>query len=76
MVGLTKDLFSLRKMQKDEKRKDRKKSKEDKNKDKLSLLLTIIVVILILVLLWFITFTNKFVRELTVENTLLSWLFK
>ncbi len=53
-----------------------KKDKATRKKDFLALGITILLVILILVVLWFIPITNQFVRELTVESPMLSWMFK
>ena len=50
--------------------------KEVTKKDILALVLTIIVVILIGVALWFIPFTNSWMRELIFENPLFSWIGK
>ena len=48
--------------------------KELTKKDILALILTIIVVILIGVALWFIPFTNSWMRELLFENPLFNWI--
>ena len=48
--------------------------KEVTKKDILALVLTIIVVILIGVALWFIPFTNTWMRELLFENPLFNWI--
>ena len=48
--------------------------KELTKKDILALILTIIVVILIGVALWFIPFTNGWMRELLFENPLFNWI--
>ena len=48
--------------------------KEVTKKDILALVLTIIVVILIGVALWFIPFTNGWMRELLFENPLFNWI--
>ena len=53
-----------------------KKDAETIKKDRLALIITIFVIILLGVIAWFVPFTNQFMRELTVENPLLSWLFK
>lgn len=41
----------------------------------LAIAITIIIVVLLCVIMWFIPFTNNFVRTLTVDNQLLSWMF-
>ena len=48
--------------------------KELTKKDILALILTIIVVILIGIALWFIPFTNGWMRELLFENPLFNWI--
>ena len=48
--------------------------KEITKKDILAFVLTIIVVILIGVALWFIPFTNGWMRELLFENPLFNWI--
>lgn len=48
--------------------------KEVTKKDILALVLTIIVVILIGIALWFIPFTNGWMRELLFENPLFNWI--
>lgn len=45
-------------------------------KDFLALGLTVITVIIIGIILWFIPFTNGWMRELIFENPLFSWMFK
>ena len=48
--------------------------KEVTKKDILALVLTIIIVILIGIALWFIPFTNGWMRELLFENPLFNWI--
>ena len=43
-------------------------------KDAIAIVLTIIVVLLIGVILWFIPFTNGWMRELLFENPLFNWI--
>ena len=45
-------------------------------KDFLALGLTVVTVIIIGIILWFIPFTNGWMRELIFENPLFSWMFK
>ena len=52
----------------------REEFKEITKKDILAFVLTIIVVILIGVVLWFIPFTNGWMRELLFENPLFNWI--
>ena len=40
-----------------------------------AILLTAIIIIILGIILWFIPFTNGFIRELIFENPLLSWMF-
>lgn len=50
------------------------KRKEITKKDIVSLILTIIIIILIGVALWFIPFTNGWIREILFENPLFNWI--
>lgn len=54
----------------------RQKLKEMTQKDVLAIILTIIVVILIGIVLWFIPFTNGWMRELLFENPIFNWIGK
>ena len=49
--------------------------KEMTKKDIFAILLTIVIVVLIGVVLWFIPFTNGWMRELLFENPLFSWIW-
>lgn len=66
--GLIQDLINSK--------EKREKVKNITKIDILALLLTIIVVILIGVILWFIPFTNGWMRELLFENPLFNWIGK
>ena len=52
----------------------RKKLKEMTKIDVIAIILTIIVVVLIGIALWFIPFTNGWMRELLFENPLFNWI--
>lgn len=52
----------------------KKENKEITKKDILAIILTIIVIILIGIILWFIPFTNGWMRELLFENPLFNWI--
>ena len=52
----------------------REQVKEVPKKDILAIVLTIVVIILIGIILWFIPFTNGWMRELLFENPLFSWI--
>lgn len=54
----------------------RQQIKEITKKDIFAIILTIIIVILIGIILWFVPFTNGWMRELIFENPLFSWIFK
>ena len=54
----------------------REEIKEVTKKDILAIVLTIIVVIIIGIILWFIPFTNGWMKELLFENPLFSWIGK
>ena len=66
LVELTKELYSSR--------PKREEFKEMTKKDAIAIVLTIIVVLLIGVILWFIPFTNGWMRELLFENPLFNWI--
>lgn len=72
MVDLTKTLIHDLARNKEK----RKQLKEMTQKDILAIVLTIIVVILIGVILWFLPFTNAWMRELLFENPLFNWIGK
>lgn len=71
MYGMTKDTFSFLK-EAIVNLKNKKMEKEDWT----ALGLTFIVVIILGVILWFIPFTNGWMREITVDSPLLKWIFK
>lgn len=73
IIELTKELVRDLTRGKD-KRKKTKEAKEITKTDVLAVILTIIVVILIGVILWFIPFTNGWMRELLFENPLFNWI--
>lgn len=52
----------------------REEIKDITKKDIIAIILTIIVIILIGILLWFIPFTNGWIRELLFENPLFNWI--
>lgn len=52
----------------------RKEKKEITQKDIIAVILTIIVVICIGIILWFVPFTNAWMRELLFENPLFNWI--
>ncbi len=52
----------------------RQKVKDMTKKDVLAIILTIIVVIIIGIILWFVPFTNGWMRELLFENPLFNWI--
>lgn len=52
----------------------RKEMKDITKKDVLAVVLTIIIVILIGIVLWFIPFTNGWMREFLFENPLFNWI--
>lgn len=54
----------------------REEIKEVTKKDFVALGLTVVVILVIGVILWFIPFTNSWMRELLFENVLFSWIFK
>ena len=56
------------------KRPQKREKKEITKIDILAVLLTILVLILLGVILWFIPFTNGWMRELLFENALFNWI--
>ena len=52
----------------------RQEIKEVTRKDIIAIILTIIVIILIGVILWYIPFTNGWMRELLFENPIFNWI--
>lgn len=71
MYGMTKDTFSFLK-EAIINLKNKKMEKEDWT----ALGLTFIAVIVLGVILWFIPFTNGWMREITVDSPLIKWIFK
>ena len=75
MIGIVKELikvFSNRKA----KSQNGKKSKEDSRLDLVALGLTIICLIIIGIILWFVPFTNGWMRQLIFENPLFGWIWR
>ncbi len=70
MIELTKQLVHDLARSKEK----RQKIKEMTKMDVIAIVLTIVVVILIGVILWFIPFTNGWMRELLFENPLFNWI--
>lgn len=52
----------------------RQEVKEITRKDVIAVVLTIIVIILIGIILWYIPFTNGWMRELLFENAIFNWI--
>ena len=67
MITLTKEVFKNRP-------KLKKEDKKVTKTDVFAVILTIVIIIAIGVILWFIPFTNGWIRELTIENPLFSWI--
>lgn len=72
MAGLLKELIKVV-PRKGELRK--KKSKEESKLDYIAMALTIVCLIIIGIILWFIPFTNGWMRQLIFENPLFSWIW-
>lgn len=72
MIELTKELIH----DLTRNREKRQRLREMTQKDMLAIVLTIIVVIFIGIILWFIPFTNGWMRELLFENPLFNWIGK
>ena len=71
LYGLTKDIFSYGK-EGISKLKDKKMEREDW----IAMGLTAVVVIVLGIILWFIPFTNGWMRQITVDSPFLKWMFK
>ena len=69
IIELTRNLIDLIKN-----REKREEIKEVTRKDAIAFVLTIIVIIIVGIALWFIPFTNGWMRELLFENPLFSWI--
>lgn len=67
MIELLKELYKNK--------PKREEFKEMTKKDILAIILTIIIVIAIGIILWYIPFTNGWMRELLFENPLFSWIW-
>lgn len=50
--------------------------KDLKREDWIAIVVTVIVLIILGIILWFVPFTNQWMRELTVDNPLFSWIWK
>ena len=72
LIELTKELIHELATSRDK----RQEVKEMTKKDIFAIVLTIIIVILIGIILWFIPFTNGWMRELLFENPVFNWIGK
>lgn len=54
----------------------REKRKEMTQQDVFAMILTILVIVIIGIILWFVPFTNGWMRELLFENPLFNWIGK
>lgn len=50
--------------------------KQLKKEDWIAIAITVVILIILGIILWFIPFTNGWIRELTVDNPLFSWIGK
>lgn len=73
MISLLKELIKVV-PRKGELKKE--KSKEESKLDLVALGLTIVCLIIIGIILWFIPFTNGWMRQLIFENPLFSWIWR
>lgn len=67
MITLTKEVFKNRP-------KLKKEDKKVTKTDIIAIILTIVIVIAIGIILWFIPFTNSWIKELIFENQLFIWI--
>lgn len=70
VIELTKEVMNDLKKSKEK----RKKIKDMTQNDIMAIVLTIVIVIIIGIILWFIPFTNGWMRELLFENPLFNWI--
>lgn len=70
MVELTRELIHDLAKSKEK----RQQVKDMTKKDILAIILTIVIIIIIGIILWFIPFTNSWMRELLFENPLFNWI--
>lgn len=75
-VGSLGSLIDLTKLVLENRPRVNGKRKKLNQKDFLALGLTVISLIIIGIILWFIPFTNGWMRELIFENPIFSWMFK
>ena len=75
-VGSLGSLIDLTKLVMENRPRPEGKRRKLNKKDVLSIGLTAVIVIIIGIVLWFIPFTNGWMRELIFENPLFSWMFK
>ena len=68
LIDLTKELYKNK--------PKREEFKEMTKKDITAILLTVVIMITIGIILWFIPFTNGWMRELIIDNPLFSWIWK
>lgn len=68
LVELTKQVFSIR--------PKKREKKEITREDIIAVVLTIIIVVIIGIILWYIPFTNGWMRELLFENPIFNWIGK
>lgn len=73
MVGLLKELIKVVPHKGELKRE---KSKEESKLDLVAFGLTIVCLIIIGIILWFVPFTNGWMRQLIFENPLFSWIWR
>lgn len=73
MVGLLKELI---KVVPHKGELNREKSKEESKLDLVAFGLTIVCLIIIGIILWFVPFTNGWMRQLIFENPLFSWIWR
>lgn len=70
VIELTKEVMHDLKKSKEK----RKRIKDMTQNDIMAIVLTIVIVIIIGIILWFIPFTNGWMRELLFENPLFNWI--
>lgn len=73
MVGILKELIKVVPHKGELKRE---KSKEESKLDLVAFGLTIVCLIIIGIILWFVPFTNGWMRQLIFENPLFSWIWR
>lgn len=75
-LGAVIDIYKMVNPFRKDRPKKEKKAKETIKKDRIAILITAVIIIILGIIAWFIPFTNQFMRDLTVNNPMFSWIFR